>query len=55
MPELKKIMRTSTGIPTNAIFAFANMIVKIVNELKADDYLFVAFDTGEKNFPPRRI
>lgn len=45
-----KIMKTSTGIPTNAIFAFANMIVRIVNDLKADDHLFVAFDTGEKTF-----
>ena len=45
-----KIMRTSTGVPTNAIFAFANMIVRIVNDLKADDHLFVAFDTGEKTF-----
>ncbi len=47
---VEKIMRTSTGIPTNALFAFANMMVKIVNELKADDHLFVAFDTGEKTF-----
>ncbi|OQC11350.1 MAG: DNA polymerase I [Tenericutes bacterium ADurb.Bin087] len=45
-----KIMRTSTGVPTNAIFAFANMMVRIINDLKADDHLFVAFDTGEKTF-----
>lgn len=45
-----KIMRTSTGIPTNAIFAFANMITRILNDLKAEDHLFVAFDTGEKTF-----
>lgn len=45
-----KIMRTKTGIPTNAIFAFANMIVKIINDLGKDDELFVAFDTGEKTF-----
>lgn len=44
------LMRTSTGIPTNAIFAFANMITKIINDLKPEDHLFVAFDTGEKTF-----
>lgn len=47
---VEKIMRTSTGVPTNAIFAFSNMVVKIVNDLKPDDHLFVAFDTGEKTF-----
>ncbi len=45
-----KIMRTSTGQPTNAIFAFSNMMVKIINDLTADDHLFVAFDTGAKTF-----
>ena len=47
---VEKIMRTSTGQPTNAIFAFANMMVKILNDMKADDSLFVAFDTGTKTF-----
>lgn len=45
-----KIMRTKSGIPTNAIFAFANMMVRILNDLNAEDHLFVAFDTGEKTF-----
>lgn len=45
-----KIMRTKSGIPTNAIFAFANMMVRILNDLNEDDHLFVAFDTGEKTF-----
>lgn len=45
-----KIMRTSTGVPTNAIFTFANMIVSIINSLNKDDHIFVAFDTGEKTF-----
>lgn len=44
------IMRTKSGIPTNAIFAFANMIVRIINDLKPEDHIFVAFDTGEKTF-----
>lgn len=45
-----KIMRTSSGVPTNAIFAFANMMVRIINDLDSEDHLFVAFDTGEKTF-----
>ncbi len=44
------IMKTSTGIYTNAIFAFSNMISKILGSLKNDDHIFVAFDTGEKTF-----
>lgn len=44
------IMRTKNGIPTNAIFAFSNMISKIVTYLKPEDALFVAFDTGKKTF-----
>ena len=47
---VEKIMRTSTGQPTNAIFAFANMMVKILNDLGTDDSIFVAFDTGKKTF-----
>ena len=46
----ENIMRTSAGLPTNAIFAFANMMTKIINDLKSEDHLFVAFDTGEKTF-----
>lgn len=45
-----KIMRTKEGIPTNALMAFANMIQKILSELKEGDYIFVPFDTGEKTF-----
>lgn len=44
------IMKTSNGIPTNAIFAFSNMISKILANLNTNDHLFVAFDTGEKTF-----
>ncbi|MCQ2753265.1 MAG: DNA polymerase I [Bacilli bacterium] len=40
------IMRTKTGIPTNAIFAFANMINKIIANFKGDESLFVGFDAG---------
>lgn len=42
------IMRTSKGIPTNALYGFINMINKIVEEEKPN-YMLVAFDMG-KNF-----
>ncbi len=44
------IMRTKEGLATNAIFAFSNMILKIVDKLKDEDKIFVAFDTGKKTF-----
>ena len=43
-------MKTTSGIYTNAIFAFSNMISKILGSLKDDEHIFVAFDTGEKTF-----
>jgi len=43
------LMRTSNGIPTNAVFGFANMIQKALSMIKADAVL-VAFDTGNKTF-----
>ena len=44
------IMRTKSGTPTNAIFAFSNMVNKIISTLKEDDSIFVAFDTGHQTF-----
>lgn len=44
------IMRRKDGFPTNAIFAFSNMINKIISSLKEEDLLFVSFDTGKKTF-----
>ena len=44
------ILRTKSGIPTNALFAFANMMNKILGSLKKEDALFVAFDTGRATF-----
>ncbi|HKL84676.1 MAG TPA: DNA polymerase I [Bacilli bacterium] len=46
----ENIMKTTSGIYTNAIFAFSNMISKILGSLKDDEHIFVAFDTGEKTF-----
>lgn len=45
-----EIMRSSDGTPTNAIFAFSNMINKIISEVKPGEGLFVAFDAGKHNF-----
>ena len=45
-----EIMRNQEGVPTNAIFAFSNMINKIINEMKNGEYIFVAFDTGKPSF-----
>ncbi len=45
------IMQTKEGIPTNAIFAFSNMINKIILDQGDEEfYIFVAFDTGHKTF-----
>lgn len=45
-----EIMRSQDGTPTNAIFAFSNMINKIVAGLKEGESIFVAFDAGKHNF-----
>ena len=45
-----EIMRSQDGTPTNAIFAFSNMMNKILGELKEGESLFVAFDAGKHNF-----
>jgi DNA polymerase-1 len=44
------IMRTKSGIPTNAIFAFANMLCKILQSFKGGESLFIAFDTDKETF-----
>ncbi len=44
-------MKTSTGLPTNALFSFVNMINKIIKE-ENPTYIAVAFDIG-KNFRKR--
>ena len=44
------IMRTKDGTPTNAIFAFSNMLNKILSSLKENDTIFVGFDTSKKTF-----
>ena len=43
------LMQTKSGLYTNAVFGFANMVNKILSDLKPD-YLFIAFDKGKKTF-----
>ncbi len=45
-----QIMRTKEGVATNALFAFSNMINKILSSLRENDSIFVAFDTGKATF-----
>ena len=45
-----EIMRNQEGIPTNAIFAFSNMINKIISSLKEGEGIIVAFDAAKHNF-----
>ena len=50
-----EIMRNKEGIPTNAIFAFSNMINKILNDLKEDERIMVAFDAGKQTFRKEQL
>ena len=43
------IMKTSKGVYTNAVYAFANMLNKAINMIKPD-YCVVAFDKGKHTF-----
>lgn len=42
------IMRTKEGVPTNALFAFGNMMHRILADFKSDEHILVAFDTGKR-------
>ncbi len=42
-------MTTSKGVPTNAVFGFANMMQKAI-DLVSPDSIFVAFDAGKHTF-----
>ena len=50
MSGMDNLMRAHDGTPTNAVFAFSNMINKILQGLKEGDSLFVGFDTGKATF-----
>lgn len=44
-----QFMHTSEGLPTNALFAFSNMIFRVLNEHNFT-HIAVALDPGEKTF-----
>ena len=50
-----EIMRSQDGTPTNAIFAFSNMINKILTDIKEGEAIFVAFDTGKPTFRKKEL
>ena len=50
-----EIMRNKEGVPTNAIFAFSNMINKILSDLKEDESIIVAFDAGKQTFRKEQL
>ena len=48
--DTSSIMRTKDGTPTNAIFAFANMVSKIMQGFKGGESIFIGFDTDSQTF-----
>ncbi len=46
---LKTNLTRSDGTPTNAVYGFCNMLMKLLDETEAD-YLAVIFDAGRKTF-----
>ena len=50
-----EIMRAQDGTPTNAIFAFSNMINKILSNLKNDEGIMVAVDAGKDTFRKEQL
>ena len=48
--DASSIMRTKDGTPTNAIFAFANMLLKILRQFEGGESIFVGFDADGKTF-----
>lgn len=45
-----QVLTSSSGIPTNAIFSFRNMMKKLKEKLDEDDRMIVCFDTGKETF-----
>ncbi|MDG1275501.1 MAG: DNA polymerase I, partial [Alphaproteobacteria bacterium] len=42
-------MSRADGTPTNAVFGFTNMLIKLIDDLKAD-HCAIIFDTARKTF-----
>lgn len=49
------VMTSSSGVPTNAIYAFRNMMKKIKGELRDGDKMIVCFDSGKKSFRSAKL
>lgn len=49
------VMTSSSGVPTNAIYAYRNMMKKIKGELTKEDKMIVCFDTGRKSFRTEKL
>ena len=49
-PDSSLLMHTKEGIPTNAIFAFSNMLTSLLSSLNKEDGIFIAFDKGKHTF-----
>ncbi len=49
------VMKNQDGIPTNAIFAFSNMILSLISSLNKEDGFFVAFDKDKKTFRHKKF
>ena len=43
-------LSTKYGTPTNAVYAFINMLIKIIGDIKPQ-HILVAFDRKRTNFP----
>ncbi|MHA1558481.1 MAG: 5'-3' exonuclease H3TH domain-containing protein, partial [Alphaproteobacteria bacterium] len=46
LPPLKK----SDGSPIGAVFGFCQMLVRLLNKIKKDDYAIAIFDSGKRTF-----
>jgi DNA polymerase-1 len=44
------VLTSASGVPTNAIYSFRNMMKKLKEQLSADDKMIVCFDTGKETF-----
>jgi len=53
--ENPNIMRAKDGTPTNAIFAFSNMLAKLLGELKEGDAIVIGFDKDSHTFRKDRF
>ena len=47
-------MKSATGEPTFAVFAFANMMLQLLEKYDPDVFT-VAFDTPRAHLPPRNV